>query len=632
MRKSSISTPLRVRNDLPSAAKRNSTSCQRNSARNSRLSRQSFSNIPGRRSSIQPNGSQNSKPPCDRHTVPKQVKQLITFLTENGFPHQLNQQNFTNSPYTKDVQRIFEFLLSLVNIEYPQRPGTKFDEEFLKIMKILRYPYTIGKRQLQPIGSSHNWPFILYALIWISNGNNYLKNLGNNPIVVHTELCRNEDKIKSVELEVDVGAYEQFMTGEDDLSHYDEQFLDELPKMMRMNDVRELEDQAAILAVKKEEMNKDQELLDSLQIESNTVEVDCENMECYLVEIKLYKGNLENYLVQTNDANENLKKECETLQLEVNKRETLIVEQRVIEHNVQALKATLISLEKQVVDKEEIAKKIQNDLLESEVALAKEKDELQDSVEEYHSIAQECNLIPVTASNSQGFDYSISILKPEADTSQYDAIAGRLKLILKQWQTLAHELNIKERKAKDTAQHFEDIHATKLEDINLFEAKKRRQQEAIDLLIKENESEVKILRDRIAGVEEELTKLRKHDKESYDVGSMQNTNVALELEVRQLYQQGHIREQEIDEFLLRCCEIIADHKQGVEQRVQRFRDLVADCCDELEKCKIDFALEKFREKMNLSELEKEIDKVVEKRNFFLQTLINLPTIPFFLKL
>ena len=73
-------------------------------------------------------------------------------------------------------------------------------------------------------------------------------------------------------------------------------------------------------------------------------------------------------------------------------------------------------------------------------------------MEEYHSIAQECHLIPVTASNSQCYDYSICILKPEADMSPYDVIIGRLKLILKQWQKSAYELNIKEMKTKDAAQ------------------------------------------------------------------------------------------------------------------------------------------------------------------------------------
>jgi kinetochore protein NDC80 len=96
------------------------------------------------------------------------VRLLIKFLMDSGFSRDMTPK-LLSAPTLKDFQLMFQFLYGKVDPNYKWTPGKKFEEEFLVLLKALKYPFAeqITKTQLQSVGSPHTWPVLLAVLIWM---------------------------------------------------------------------------------------------------------------------------------------------------------------------------------------------------------------------------------------------------------------------------------------------------------------------------------------------------------------------------------------------------------------------------------------------------------------------------------
>jgi SMC interacting uncharacterized protein involved in chromosome segregation len=133
------------------------------------------------------------------------IRNLITFLTENGYNQPLSPKLLTaptnkdfisifqvafRVPYTNlkhdvlfsnfffssfTIQSIFIFdILQSIILQFLYKKidpnylfSDKLEDEIPLLFKQLRYPYAVQKSAIFSCGSPHNWPKLLGALVWL---------------------------------------------------------------------------------------------------------------------------------------------------------------------------------------------------------------------------------------------------------------------------------------------------------------------------------------------------------------------------------------------------------------------------------------------------------------------------------
>lgn len=124
------------------------------------LGRQSL----GRQSSVGTTAVSDPRPMGDKGFRHDCIRDLITFLTENGYNQPLSPKLLT-APTNKDFIRIFQFLYHQIDPNYAF--SDKAEDEIPVLFKQLRYPYAVQKSAIFSCGSPHNWPKLLAALVWL---------------------------------------------------------------------------------------------------------------------------------------------------------------------------------------------------------------------------------------------------------------------------------------------------------------------------------------------------------------------------------------------------------------------------------------------------------------------------------
>ena len=124
-----------------------------------------------RRQSLVPPPSHTSavktdpRPITDKAYQGQCIKQLLQYLTKNGYPHAISPKSLAR-PSGKDFGNIVTFMLRKLDPSF-QDGIMKFEDEVAMNFKAMGYPYPISKTALVAAGSPHTWPALLAALTWL---------------------------------------------------------------------------------------------------------------------------------------------------------------------------------------------------------------------------------------------------------------------------------------------------------------------------------------------------------------------------------------------------------------------------------------------------------------------------------
>ena len=100
------------------------------------------------------------------------ANKLITFLTDNGFPHALSK-TFATRPTKKEIENIFEFLLQCFGLKGKVQP---IETEVPKMMVIVEYPFPVKKSDLVSFTSGRALGSVLGMLEWLVDSLNVMSN------------------------------------------------------------------------------------------------------------------------------------------------------------------------------------------------------------------------------------------------------------------------------------------------------------------------------------------------------------------------------------------------------------------------------------------------------------------------
>jgi len=109
----------------------------------------------------------DTRPLGDKQYQQAQVRKLLDFLRENGYPNtSLTSKHFPLS--SKEFVLVFNFLYAMINPKTETiLPSSRFEETLLKILKDLHYPGTITKSNFLTMGSIHSYPAVLGSLSFL---------------------------------------------------------------------------------------------------------------------------------------------------------------------------------------------------------------------------------------------------------------------------------------------------------------------------------------------------------------------------------------------------------------------------------------------------------------------------------
>nr|CAB3264239.1 kinetochore protein NDC80 homolog [Phallusia mammillata] len=254
------------------------------------LGKQSHSAAKGSRGSMHMAQSEHhimkdTRPISDKAFIKKSILSLLHLLES------LNYQNpvyakMLNPPTNRDYQRIFEFLVSHVLGSYSLIG--KPDEEMLRVVKDLGYPYSISKSALNNVGTMSAWPHALGLLSWISELVMYVcQEEGSEPF--------SDEPRKMMKFNYVYKSYEMFMRGTD--GPYDELNSQVKRQLATLNatasaEVKDLFSSNAKLSneyqVKMNEKESNEHLTDEIVTQKNNVE----KMNEYLSKVDTYVAQI----------------------------------------------------------------------------------------------------------------------------------------------------------------------------------------------------------------------------------------------------------------------------------------------------------------------------------------------------
>jgi len=127
----------------------------------------SHQRLSGRGSQIGSKGGKDTRPLSDKVFQQTQVRKILDFLRMNGYPNDtLTSKHFPLS--SKEFVCIFNFLYIFIDPRTDSvLPHTRFDEEVLKLLKILHYPGNLSRSNFVTMGSLHSWPTVLGSLAYL---------------------------------------------------------------------------------------------------------------------------------------------------------------------------------------------------------------------------------------------------------------------------------------------------------------------------------------------------------------------------------------------------------------------------------------------------------------------------------
>ncbi|ELU04973.1 hypothetical protein CAPTEDRAFT_118316, partial [Capitella teleta] len=175
-----------------------------------------------------------TRPISSRAFKDESIRSLLTFLTNHGFPHNLNGR-MLQSPTSKDFFRIFEFMYNLLDPSYKVNANGKVEEEIPRLVKELGYPLNITRSALLSVGSPHVWPSLLAMLAWLCNMIEVQETDVDDllfPVASDAafDSVNSENRVSSSRIMTDLKwqfaekSYQQFMQGADSFEELEDEF------------------------------------------------------------------------------------------------------------------------------------------------------------------------------------------------------------------------------------------------------------------------------------------------------------------------------------------------------------------------------------------------------------------------
>lgn len=377
------------------------------------------------------------------------TRNLIQFLTQNGYGHPMSQKMLT-APSDQTFFQIFQFLYHKIDPEYSfdaladansrksvggreagKKATASMVEQVPMLLKSLGYPFKINKSAFVCVGSSSTWPKILGALHFLLEIATLQETVDINAYIFAEDVIGGNSfddtpgsgntERNELMFEYMSEAYCAFLGGDDEMkSQLDEEMLADFKSVNS-----ELEQKlAATLAegeAKKAEMQARQSTVSDLpemMAKDDELNTDHATMNALI-------ANLEGWTIKMNKKLANTDAD---LELKIQQRAGLVAEQARLQDQCDTQELTPADVEKITQAKSQLDKDMETVLArkaEVEKRMWKQEEVVktlhagaQKMVAEYNARAEQLHLIPAESKIADGVDFELHVNSAAAHTGQ----------------------------------------------------------------------------------------------------------------------------------------------------------------------------------------------------------------------
>ncbi|XP_067051748.1 kinetochore protein NDC80 homolog isoform X2 [Acropora muricata] len=564
----------------------------------------------------------DTRPLSDRGYQQKMIRYLMEFLTDFNYPHQISMR-ILSAPSMKEFCNIFQFLYKYIKGDTQKTTAleSKPADEIPKIFKMLGYPFSISKSNLQSVGSPHAWPIILGALCWLIELVRLGLSVGHD---VEGHVMFPEDNYGAgVEYQddgpqpedkfffsyLDKG-YAAFMAGQelDELGEYDNEFVQNIRSRnaAMLDGMEDLVKENMVLEEELNALESDSSRLQKLSERKTTLISDREKFINYVGDLGKHKKQLEDVNSQLTEELQGLKMEEEAAMQENSMLQNTLNNQELSAADVERMKHEKRELQKTVEQLEKNRDYFDQQIWEKEMQYAKNHEESEKHIREYNEMARKLKLIPPTAENAKGFDFEMHFnphsLRP--DQGALTDFKGTIKPALLR---LRQQISEKSRAVKsqvvteeETCDQISDMVADKQEEVAALEMKLQTLDKDLEWKKEIMAKEYQKSSGTAQGLEECVQQMRAKVLKCEEAEEQQKE----ELKELKLRAEGNkvkleSEKEEYSTFILKACQVIKEHKMLIQNRIH---EVLEQSNDELEQTKqqqvvsSSFLLSKYRQK------------------------------------
>ena len=378
--------------------------------------RSSLGGSMSRRSSVHANasGTSDPRPLSDKAYKSQSVRGLIQFLTENGYTASQLSPKQLSAPSNKDFIRIFQFIYSFIDPNY-NWGKSKAEDEIPQLFKTLGYPFTINKSAIFSCGSPHNWPKLLGALTWLIELATYQQSAGIDQRIFQLGAGEEFEQETAGENEIFFDylekAYMAFLAGDDDFQHLE----DDLAAGFQ---ARNTEITAATARLQEGKRQQEAELaelegkpspLEQLTQNKTEFTQDIQKFNDLIVNLTAHLKKVQSRLQKLKAENASKDEELVHLTATVTRMQKIKEEQEMTPADVERINSARTKLDRQLHQTTGRKEELDQQTWKQEMALTKLLEETEAVAASFNKKAEQLRLIPSTACNANGVDYTVTI-------------------------------------------------------------------------------------------------------------------------------------------------------------------------------------------------------------------------------
>ena len=345
------------------------------------------------------------------------VNIILNYLLEHGYSGSQITTQKLKSPSVKEFKSITHFLFKQLDPNYTEmRDDKASDEDIITMFRQLGYPTPISKSNIASAGTPHAWPHLVAALTWLIELLSYEE-------AVSSEVTRTEenDDTSDAYLRYYVStSYNIYMKGDDDKhEEFKVEFQNGFEKKNKQieEQTKMMEDRNATLSADIAVVQNRRAELPKLMDKKAAYETDCQKFDALIKSLEVHKSTLGQKTRERESEMSKLYVALNEITAEIASLRRKIENQEMKPEDVEIMMAERARIEENQKKASERRIEVKNKawLCENKLRDAVQGVEYASSV--YNSMAQDLQVVPATARNARGRDFSLVI---DTNASSHD--------------------------------------------------------------------------------------------------------------------------------------------------------------------------------------------------------------------
>ncbi|XP_067087958.1 LOW QUALITY PROTEIN: kinetochore protein NDC80 homolog [Osmerus mordax] len=356
------------------------------------------------------------RPLHDKTFVQQCIRQLCEFLQEKGFPGAVTTKSL-QSPSTKEFLKVFEFIYCLLDPTF-HMPSSKVEEEVPRILKDLGYQFALSKSSMYSVGAPHTWPQVLGALVWLIDNVKIYCAMEEQQDLLFSDFSEGsmeiEDGVEYNKLFLDYCSetYSMFMQGADTFDSEDEEFLSKMKKLYNVDEtvLASMEARYRMVTEEVDRLERDSQAdrLMGKRTEKLKLQTDLQKLQSYHSNLETFKGSLEGKAAMLAEELQAAGLQTESLKQQQARLQLVLQQQKFTPADIERINREKRELQQSLSSLSTTLDQAQQQMWSEEINLAKAKEAAEMKLAEYHKLARQLKLIPASAENACGHDFTIS--------------------------------------------------------------------------------------------------------------------------------------------------------------------------------------------------------------------------------